>query len=113
MIDWSISYKVGFPIKTSETYMDEIVKLVYQSNVKDVDNFTYRKRNPNKGSLFKKGIQYLERSIILCELDNSIYEDYEEYCHYLMSTSKDNIKNGNITLEFLQHYFRKKRKHLQ
>ncbi len=113
MIDWSISYKVGFPIKTAETYMDEIVKLVYQSNVKDIDNFTYRKRNPNKGSLFKKGIQDLERSIILCELDHSIYEDYEEYCHYLMTNSKDNIKNGNIVLEFLQHYFRKKRKQLK
>ncbi len=113
MIDWSISYKVGFPIKTADTYMDEIVKLVYQSNVKDIDNFTYRKRNPNKGSLFKKGIQDLERSIILCELDHSIYEDYEEYCHYLMSTSKDNVKNGNVALEFLQHYFRKKRKQLK
>jgi hypothetical protein len=112
MIDWAISEKVGFPIKTTEAYMDEIVTLVYQANIKDVDNFTFKKRNPIKGSLFKKGIQDLNRSQILCELDSSIYEDYKDYCDYVSSLDKHTILKENelIPFDFLKQYFKRKMK---
>jgi hypothetical protein len=112
MIDWSISYKVGFPIKTSEYYMEEILKLVYQSSVKDVDSYTYKKRNPIRGSLFKKGIQDIERSKILCELDAAIYEEYDIYCDYVSTLSKKEIQSGNINFDFLHQYFNRKIKQL-
>jgi hypothetical protein len=115
MIDWAISEKVGFPIKTTEAYMDEIVTLVYQANIKDVDNFTFKKRNPIKGSLFKKGIQDLNRSQILCELDSSTYEDYKDYCDYVSSLDKHTILKENelIPFDFLKQYFKRKMNQLK
>lgn len=116
MIDWSVSYKVGFPIKTAEYYMEEIVKLVYQSNVPMVDSFTYKKRNPIKGSLFKKGIQDIDRSKILCELDSAIYEDYELYCEYVSTLKKEELYHNDINeinFDFLQKYFNRKMKQLE
>ena len=110
MIDFSISEKVGFPIKTIDAYMDEIVTLVYQANIKDVDNFTFKKRNPIKGSLFKKGIQDLERSQILCELDAYIYDEYVDYCEYVSTIDKNAILKENelIPFDFLKQYFKRK-----
>ena len=113
MVDWEIASKIGFPVKNIDSYMNEIITLVYQSNVKDVDNYTYKRRNPYSGSLFKKGISDLHRSQILCNIDYEIYSEYEEYCQYVLDTDDASINAGNVNFDFLVKYFQKKKRYLQ
>jgi len=104
-IDWNVSEKVGYPVKTSGVYMKEIVGLVYQSNVKGADAFTYKKRNPNTGTMFRRGRKDIERSMLMCEIDPNLYDKYSTYCDYVTGLTKDDFKDSQFNFEFLKGLF--------
>lgn len=107
MIDWNTSQRVGYPIKTSNVYMKEIVGLVYQSNVKGADGFTYKKRNPNTGTMFRRGRKDIERSMLMCEIDPAIYDRYSSYCDYVSGLTEKDFENSQFNFEFLKGLFKK------
>lgn len=107
LIDWNVSQKVGFPIKTSSSYMKEIVGLVYQSNVKGADGFTYKKRNPNTGTMFRRGRKDIERSMLMCELDPNLYDRYSTYCNYVLGLTREDFEDSTFDFAFLKGLFRK------
>jgi len=110
-VDWSVSEKIGYPIKTSGMYMKEIVGLVYQANVKGADGFTYKKRNPNTGTTFRRGRKDIERSMLMCEIDPQLYSYYSTYCNYVMGLSREDFKDSNFNFDFLRKTFGGNRQH--
>lgn len=108
LIDWNTSNQVGFPIKTSSVYMKEIVGLVYQANVKGADGFTYKKRNPDTGTMFRKGRKDIERSMLMCEIDPMLYDRYNMYCDYVTGLTEEDFESSKFNFEFLKGLFGRK-----
>lgn len=77
-IDKEHSIKVGLPLKTLETYLVELLSLIYFENVSDVYPALYYRRNPIVGVSYEKGIKDIQRAQLVCSLTKS--KKYIDYC---------------------------------
>ena len=103
MIDKPSSLKAGIPLKTMDSYLYDLLTLIYLANVSDVYPYIYHKQNPINGVYFEKGIKNIERASLVCDVTKS--KKYVQYCGLINRTSIDDLKK--MTIEERDTFFRK------
>jgi hypothetical protein len=101
-IDKENSMKVGLPLKTLETYLVELLSLIYFENVSDVYPALYYKRNPIVGASYEKGIKDIQRAQLVCSLTKS--NKYIDYCEMMNRIDIDKMQQ--MTQEERDKYFK-------
>jgi len=101
-IDKENSVKVGLPLKTLETYLVELLSLIYFENVSDVYPALYYRRNPIVGVSYEKGIKDIQRAQLVCSLTKS--KKYIDYCQLIHNIDFDKLLK--MTKEERDTYFK-------
>lgn len=103
MIDKPSSIKAGIPLKTMDSYLHDLLTLIYLANVSDVYPYLYNKQNPINGLYFQKGIKNIERASLVCNITKS--KKYVQYCGLINRTSIEDLKT--MTVEERDNFFKK------
>lgn len=101
-IDKETSIKVGLPLKTLETYLVELLSLIYFENVSNVYPALYYRRNPIVGVSYEKGVKDIQRAQLVCSLTKS--KKYIEYCDLIYHIDFDRMLT--MTKEERDKYFK-------
>jgi hypothetical protein len=102
MIDKKNSLKAGLPLKTLESYLTELITMIYLENVSTVYPEAYYRRNPLVGTYKEKGIKDLQRAKLVCSLTRS--KKYVKYCGIINRTSLREL--ATMTKEERDEYFK-------
>ena len=103
MIDIPSSLKAGIPLKTLDSYLYDLLTLIYLANVSNVYPYIYKKRNPVSGDNFEKGIKDIDRTSIVCDMNKST--KYVQYCGLINRTSVEDL--NKMTSEERDNFFKK------
>lgn len=89
------SKKARLPLKKLNYYLDDLIKLFYQTNIEGINRNLYKKRNPIYGAKKEKGKKIIERIKLLCTfLENK--SKYTKICNLFTHLEDADLKKTNL-----------------
>ena len=84
-------HRSSLPLKKLEYYLEDLIKLFYQTNIEGINRDLYKKRNPIYGSRKEKGRKIIERAKLICS-----FLENKTFCSMIKNiTEKDLLKSND------------------
>jgi hypothetical protein len=84
ILDKKSSEQSHLPLKKMKYYLEDMLKLIYQTNIEGVNKDVYKKRNPIYGYKKEKGQKIIDRTKLICKV---LVDDKDEYIKYKKACS--------------------------
>jgi hypothetical protein len=89
------SKKARLPLKKLEYYLDDLIKLFYQTNIDGINHDLYKKRNPLYGIKKEKGQKIIVRIKLLCSFLEK-KSKYKKLCNLFTQIKEAELKETEL-----------------